>query len=125
MANIFLNTPNDTQGTLLSAANTARDGSGAMQQVWTAGLNGSLFQGIILQVPGVAVQDTIRLFWRFGSTTLFHEVNVPPFTPANGTPIVPIEYYPNTSQVYPTGWSLWLSTHVGQATNYLVLGGNY
>ena len=42
---IFTNVPN-CQGTLISAANTARDGSGTLVTLFTAGANGSLLSKI-------------------------------------------------------------------------------
>lgn len=123
---IFIASPNNQQSQV-TVANTNRDGTtGTYVTCWTPGVNGSILSKVVVEVPGVAAGDVIRLFWNDGSTTrLYLEIQVTATTPGVGTSCFRFEYVPSTPEVYPSGWSLKASTNQGQATNILVLGGNY
>lgn len=123
---IFPNVPN-AQQTQISVANTARDGTGTAPVVWTPGTNGSLLSKIVVQCPITPiVADMVRLFWNDGTNKrLYKEILVAALTPSNTVAVAPIEFIPDTPEVYPTGWTLLAATNVGQITNVLVIGSNY
>jgi hypothetical protein len=80
---IFPATPNISWGTI-SAANTAKDGSGTVVTVFTAGLNGSRVDAIKVRPLGANVATVLRIFVNNGNSNstptnniLFHEVTIP------------------------------------------------
>lgn len=83
---IYPKSPNVSWATI-SAANTAKDGSGTVQTGFTAGLNGSRVDTIKIKPLGANVQTVLRLFINNGSTnstpannTLFKEILLPATT---------------------------------------------
>jgi hypothetical protein len=83
---IFPATPNISWGTI-SAANTAKDGSGTVVTVFTAGLNGSRVDALKVRHLGTNVATVLRIFVNNGSSNstptnniLFHEVTIPAAT---------------------------------------------
>jgi hypothetical protein len=80
---IFPAAPNISWGTI-SAANTAKDGSGTVVTVFTAGLNGSRVDAIKIRPLGANVATVLRIFVNNGNSNstptnniLFHEVTIP------------------------------------------------
>ena len=125
LAPIFVATPN-VQQSQVTVANTARDGTGTTVTAWTPGANGSILSKVIIEVPSTSLVDVIRLFWFDGTNTfLYDELLVTAITPSTTVAAFRLEYVPSTPEVYPSGWILKASTHIGQATNVRVLGGNY
>lgn len=122
---IFVAAPN-CQLSQVTAANTARDGTGTLATCWSPGPNGSILSKVVVEVPGTSATDVVRLFWYDGTNTrLYLEIQVTAVTPGVGTSAFRYEYVPSTPEVYPSGWTLKASTDQGQATNLVVLGGNY
>ena len=122
---IFPGGPNCGQVQAVTA-NTNRDGTGTLATLWTPGTNGSLLTKVIVTVPGTSLVDVIRLFWYDGANTrLYQEILVPAITPSTTLAVARVEFIPDTPEVWPTGWVLKCSTHIGQTTNLVALGGSY
>lgn len=65
---ILPQTPNVQVGKTISTANTAKDGTGTVVEVYTAGANGSKFDGVQVAYTGTSVATVLRLFINNGST---------------------------------------------------------
>jgi hypothetical protein len=101
-------------------ANTARDGSGTIVTVFTAGSSGSRIDDITIIATGTTTAGMVRLFLHDGSSArLWAEVIVNAITPS-GTVQAFNASLLNQSLVLPTGWSLRASTHNAEAFNVIV-----
>lgn len=83
---IFPKVPNISWGNV-AAANTAKDGSGTVVTVFTAGAEGSRVDAIKIRPLGTNVATVLRIFINNGSAnstptnnSLFHEVTIPAAT---------------------------------------------
>lgn len=69
---IFTITPSVNSGgsfqTVVTAANTAKDGTGTVYTLYTAGSNGGMPIGIIFRAAGTNVATVARIFLNNGST---------------------------------------------------------
>ena len=65
---IFAQTPVFTVGQTITTANTAKDGTGTVVLLYTAGANGSRVDAIKVRSTGTAVATVIRIFVNNGST---------------------------------------------------------
>lgn len=79
---IFPQTPKISWGNI-ATANTAKDGTGTVVTVFTAGANGSRLDTIKVRALGTNVATVLRIFINNGSTnatagnnTLYHEVTI-------------------------------------------------
>lgn len=129
---IYSAIPNIDGGTL-SAANTAKDGTGTTVVLYTAGPNGSFVKDIDLQYKGTAVATVARLFLNNGSSSAvatnnfpLKEISIPALasvseTSANSGITVTIE------RPIPPGWIIigTLGTAVAAGIGVTVNGGNY
>jgi hypothetical protein len=84
---IFTLTPNITVGQTISAANTAKDGTGTVVTIHTAGANGSLVYSVNWQPLGTNIASVGRVFINNGSTnttatnnTYFGDISLPATT---------------------------------------------
>lgn len=120
---------------VISTANTARDGTGTLGTVFTAGASGSRIDAIEIQATGSTTAGMVRLFLSDGAAhRLFAEVPVVAITPSatvpafstlvqgNATGLVNITPLPIS---IPTGWSLRASTHNAESFNVIAIGGDY
>lgn len=130
----YANSPRISIGQL-SVANTARDGTGTLATVFTAGTNGSRIDTIEVQATATTTAGMIRLFIHDGtSARLFAELPVLPITPSAtvtawsgtfssqvgnlaGATVLPIHL--------PAGYSLRASTNNAEAFNALAFGGDF
>lgn len=85
-APIFPLTPKAAWATL-TTANTAKDGTGTVSTIVTAGVNGAYVESIRCQPLGTNVQSVLRVFLNNGNTnttasnnTLWYEVQLPATT---------------------------------------------
>lgn len=83
---IFPKTPNMSWGNI-AAANTAKDGSGSVVTVFTAGAEGSPVDLIKIRQLGTNIATVLRIFINNGganstpaNNSLFHEVDIPAVT---------------------------------------------
>lgn len=108
---------------VLSAANTARDGSGTLETVITAGANGTRIERIIIQATGTTTAGQVRLWLHDGTNgRLMQEVLVSAIT-ASGT-VLAFRAEASTAPylVLPTGWSLRATTHNAEGFVVTALG---
>ena len=71
-------------GQTITTANTAKDGTGTVVTLFTAGVNGSKVDGVQVAYTGTSVATVLRLFINNGSTnatagnnTLYKSISVP------------------------------------------------
>jgi hypothetical protein len=103
-----------------TTANTARDGTGTLATVFTAGASGSRIDDIAITATGTTTAGMVRLFLHDGTTArLWREVAVSAITPsATVSPFSSL--LGNLALVLQTGWSLRASTHNAETFNVLV-----
>ena len=104
----------------VSTANTARDGTGTLATVFTAGASGSRIDDIAIIATGTTTAGMVRLFLHDGTTArLWREVAVSAITPsATVSPFSSL--LSGLALVLQTGWSLRASTHNAETFNVLV-----
>lgn len=115
----------------VSVANTARDGTGTIATIFTAGANGSRIDAIDIKAVGTATAGMIRLFLHNGTNArLLTEVPVTAITPSNTLPSWEAQLNANTMTqvlplVLPTGYSLRAATNNAETFNVIALGGDF
>ncbi len=104
----------------VSTANTARDGTGTLATVFTAGTSGSRIDDIAIIATGTTTAGMVRLFLHDGTNArLWREVAVSAITPsATVSPFSSL--LGNLALVLQTGWSLRASTNNAETFNVLV-----
>ena len=114
-----------------TTANTARDGTGTIATVFTAGASGSRIDAINMKAVGTTTAGAIRLFIHDGTNArLLTEVVVSAITPAATTPSWEVQLNTNImSQIFPvilpTGYSLRASTEKTETFNVIAVGGDF
>ena len=105
---------------VISAANTARDGTGTIVTVETAGASGTRIDDIVITATGTTTAGMVRLFLHDGTNArLWREVPVTAITPS-ATVQAFTATLSNLALVLQTGWSLRASTHNAETFNILV-----
>lgn len=131
-APIFAQTPNIGFAPAITAANTAKDGTGTTDLIFTAGANGSFLQKIRIRPKGTNVASVLRIFLNNGSTPgtasnnmLFDEVGLPATTNSEVAAIVGNEVQMNMQ--LPAGWRVYVTLGTAVAGGYAVtgVGGDY
>lgn len=96
---IYVLTPNTSFTASITSANTAMDGTGSVNAVFTAGANGSYVQRIRIKAQGTNVATVVRIFGNNGSTQgtatnnfLIGEISIPATTASNSTANPDFEY---------------------------------
>jgi hypothetical protein len=109
----------------VSTANTARDGTGTIATLKSAGSLGSLILWIISQWTVTSTAGMIRVFLHNGTSAfLFDEIPVAAATvSATVAAARTARQYQDLS--FPSGWSARLSTHNGEASNGFSLSGDF
>lgn len=104
----------------VTTANTARDGTGTLATVFTAGTSGSRIDDIAIIATGTTTAGMVRLFLHDGTNArLWREVAVSAITPsATVSPFSSL--LGNLALVLQSGWSLRASTHNAETFNVLV-----
>jgi hypothetical protein len=120
---------------VISTANTARDGTGTLGTVFTAGASGSRLDGIEIQATGTTTAGMVRLFISDGTNhRLFAEVSVVAVTPSATVPAFSTLIAGNAQGLVnnvplplslPTGWSLRASTHNAESFTVIGFGGDF
>ena len=130
---IFTLTPDVAWGpTALTTANTAKDGTGTVLTVFTAGAEGSYVQRIRFRPSGTAVQTVARVFINNGSTNataannvLWDEITIAATTlsetTAQSTFEIPLNY------ALPAGYKLnvTIGTTIAAGLYVSTIGGDY
>jgi hypothetical protein len=105
---------------VISAANTARDGTGTIVTVDTAGASGTRIDDITITATGTTTAGMVRLFLHDGTNArLWREVPVTAITPS-ATVQAFTATLSNLALVLQTGWSLRAATHNAETFNILV-----
>lgn len=129
---IFTLTPNIGFAPGVTAANTAKDGTGTTDLVFTAGADGAFLQKIKIRPKGTNVATVARFFLNNGSTPgtaannmLFEEVSLPATTNTETASIVGNEIILNMA--LPAGWRVYVAIGTAVAGGYAftAVGGNY
>jgi len=113
----------------LSAANTARDGSGTIVDVFSAGATGSRVEHIDLVARGTTTAGVLRLWIHNGTAySLWREILVSAITPSTSVAVWSSSVDCSTLAkllVLPTGHKLCASTHNAEAFNVVAVGGDF
>jgi hypothetical protein len=130
---IFTLTPETSWGaTAITTANTAKDGTGTVLGVFTAGANGSYVQRVRFRPSGTSVQTVARLFINNGSTNataanniLFDEITLSAIT-LSETAAQPSFEIPMNFAI-PAGYVLNITIGTTVAAGWYVsaIGGDY
>ena len=113
----------------ISTANTARDGTGTVGTIFTAGASGSRIENIRIQAGGTTTAGVVRIFIYDGSNyRLFKEQLVTAITPSTTVEAfsVTLDYSANGACILlPTGYSIRVSTNNAETFNVAVFGGDF
>lgn len=104
----------------VTTANTARDGTGTIATVFTAGASGSRVDDILITATGTTTAGVVRLFLHDGTNArLWKEVLVSAITPsATVSPFT--SSLTSQALILQTGWSLRAATHNAETFNVLI-----
>lgn len=104
----------------VTTANTARDGTGTIATVFTAGASGSRIDDILITATGTTTAGVVRLFLHNGTTAyLWKEILVSAVTPS--TTVSPFSStLGSQALILQSGWSLRASTHNAETFNVCV-----
>jgi hypothetical protein len=128
----FAATPRAAVGAV-SAANTARDGTGTIVTVFTAGSSGSLVETIVAKATGDPADSIVNIFLHDGTTAfLVHAFDLGDPAAASTTVdsfrgVIDCTAETPGGWRLPTGWSVRASITVAPTAgvvNVLVLGGD-
>jgi hypothetical protein len=115
----YASTPRAAVGQV-SVANTARDGTGTLATIFTAGASGSRVDDIVITATGTTTAGMVRLFVHDGTNArLWQEVQVNAATPSGTVPAFTATLL-NQALILPNGWSLRASTNNAETFNVLV-----
>lgn len=115
----YANTPRAAVAQV-TAANTARDGTGTIVTVFTAGTSGSRVDDIVITATGNTTAGMIRLFLHDGTNArLWMEIPVSAVT-VSATVAGWTTSLLNQALILPNGWSLRASTHNAETFNVFV-----
>jgi len=126
----YASTPKCSIGQI-STANTARDGTGTIGTVFTAGSSGSRIDAIDIKATGTTTAGMIRLFIHDGTNArLLTELPVVALTPSATLPAWEAQLNTNSMSqvlpiVIPTGYSLRASTNNAETFNVIAMGGDF
>jgi len=122
---IFVDTPKHPS-VRISTANTARDGTGTLGTVFTAGADGSFFKGIRVQAEGTTTAGVVRIFIQTagaGNNELIKELLITATTPSTSVEAFSIEWYPSGGIVLAATDVLKASTHNAETFSVWAEGG--
>ena len=118
----YASTPRAALGQV-SVANTARDGTGTIATIFTAGASGSRVDDIAIVATGTTTAGVVRLFINDGTNSrLWQEILVTATTPST-TVQVWSSVQLNQALLLPNGWSLRASTNNAETFNVTVTRG--
>lgn len=126
---IYTLTPNITVGQTIATANTAKDGTGTVVTVFTAGTNGAKPEGVIFRGIGTNVATVARIFINNGSTnatatnnTLFAEITLAATTLSEVGALADYRYqFPDNLRL-PNGYKILITIGTTVAAGYAVTG---
>jgi hypothetical protein len=115
----YASTVRTAQATV-SVANTARNGTGTIVTVFTAGASGSRIDDIYITATGTATAGVVRLFLNDGTNTYLWKENLVTATTPSTTVAVFQAVLLNQALVLQSGWSLRASTNNSETFNIQV-----
>lgn len=110
----------------ISVANTARDGTGTLGTVYTAGADGSFFKGLRVQAEVTTTADAVRIFVQIGgagNNELVKEIIIPAVTPSTTVEAASYEWFPPAGMQLGAGDIVKASTDQGLTYNVRLHGG--
>ena len=110
-----------------TVANTARDGTGTLATVYTAGALGSRVDSLIIQATGTTTAGMIRLFISNGSATvLIKELPVQAVTPSATIPAWSNEVQFPNGLIFQATWTLKAGTNNAETFNIIpIIAGDF
>lgn len=112
-----------------ATANTGRDGSGTIVDVYTPGASGGRVDRVLVEATGTTTAGVIRLWLHNGSAyRLIEEILVSAITPSTSVKAFSAESARitlTTPLQIPTGYKLAASTHVAETFNVVAICGDY
>lgn len=126
---VFIGTPKCAVAQI-STANTARDGTGTIGSVYTAGASGSRIDRVVLTATGTTTAGMIRLFIYDGTNNrLIREIPVTAVTPGASTPAWSCSIDASIDALFPcfivNTYILKASTHNAETFNVAAFGGDF
>jgi len=131
-APIYSKVPKVGQVSEIKTANTAKDGTGTVATVFTAGAEGGIVNSIVFRAKGTNVQTVARIFLNNGSdpttatnNTLIHEITLPATTLSETTQLAHQELVLN--KTIPAGYKINITIGTTVSAGYAVtcFGGDY
>lgn len=131
-APIFTLTPNIGFAPNITLANTAKDGTGTTDLVFTAGADGAFVQKLVIRPRGTCAATVVRIFLNNGATPgtatnnmLYAEIALASTANIETTSIIGTEFQMNIA--IPAGWRIYVALGTAVAGGYAVttVGGNY
>ena len=128
---VFPLTPVIPVGQTLLTANTAKDGTGAVATLYTAGVNGSKLNAVQIAYTGTSVATCLRLFINNGSTnataannSLYMSISVPANTLSET--LAAMDITQALALTLPAGYKLMatIGTTVAAALSLVASGGD-
>lgn len=123
---VFAQTPVCANGQV-SAANTARDGSGTIVTLFTAGANGARIEYIRAKATVTTTAGMVRIFISTNGGTdkrLLAEINIAAATVSATVQGAEGEYRPTLPLMLPASALIYASTHNAEAINVFAHGGD-
>lgn len=112
-----------------TAANTARDGTGTIATIFTAGASGSRIDRVRIQAAGTTTAGVVRLFLHDGTNArLLSEHLVTAITPSTTVEAFSVDLdlvALGRVIMLPNGWSLRASTNNAETFNVMAFGGDF
>ena len=118
--------------TALNAANTAKDGTGSVSTIFTAGADGAFVQRLVARALGTNVATVLRIFINNGgvnttaaNNALIAEMTLPATTLSETSALPPYELALNMA--LPAGYKLLCTLGTTVAAGYMLsaIGGTY
>ena len=111
---------------VISAANTLRDGTGPIFDIFTPGAMGGEIELIRVQAQGTTTAGVVRIFVHNGAAyRLYKELLVTAVTPSTTVEAFSADFVPAKRLILPAGYKLGASTHNAETFTVFAQGGNY
>ena len=126
---VYTLTPNITVGQTIQTANTAKDGTGTVVLVYTAGSNGSKVESVVFRATGTNTATVARIFVNNGSTptsaannSLFGEITLAATTLSEVGALADYRYqFPDNFRL-PASYRIYVTIGTTIAALYAVTG---
>ena len=131
-APIFTDIPNIAFVNGLTAANTAKDGTGTVETIFTAGADGAFVQKLKIRPRGTNVASVLRVFLNNGGSNatatnnaLYEEISLPATTNTETASIIGFDLPLNIA--LPAGWTIFVTIGTTVVGGHVVtaVGGDY